>query len=152
MGYPPLDEGELARLQRDTFSYFVKEANPTNGLVRDNTRSDSPASITAVGLGLSAYTVAVERGYVTRAEAVARVLATLRFFSRAPQGPEPDATGYKGFYYHFLDMDSGHRVWQSELSTIDTTFLIAGMLAAATYFDRDHTAQRWLCCLRRIQH
>ncbi|MCL4262516.1 MAG: hypothetical protein KJ069_04850 [Anaerolineae bacterium] len=142
MNYPPLDEGELERLQRDTFRYFVKEANPTNGLVRDNTRSDSPASITAVGLGLSAYTVAVERGWVSRAEAVARVLTTLRFFSQAPHGPEPDATGYKGFYYHFLDMDSGRRVWQSELSTIDTTFLVSGMLAAAAYFDQDTAKER----------
>jgi hypothetical protein len=137
MSYPPLGEEELARLQRDTFSYFLKEANPANGLVRDNTRRDSPASITAVGLGLAALTVAVERGYLDRAEAVTRVLATLRFFSRAPHGPEPDATGYKGFYYHFLDMNSGRRVWQSELSTIDTTYLVAGMLAVSAYFDRD---------------
>ena len=54
-----------------------------------------------------------------------------------PQGPEPDATGYKGFYYHFLDMETGRRVWQCELSTIDSAFLFAGMLTAATYFDRD---------------
>jgi hypothetical protein len=124
-------------LQRDTFSYFLKEMSPANGLVRDNTRRDAPASITAVGLGLAALTVAVERGYLDRAEAVTRVLATLRFFSRAPHGPEPDATGHKGFYYHFLDMDSGRRAWRSELSTIDTTYLVAGMLAVAVYFDRD---------------
>lgn len=147
MSYLPLAEEELERLQRDTFSYFMKEMNPANGLVRDNTRSDSPASITAVGLGLAAFTMAVERGYVDRAEAVTRVLNTLRFFSRAPHGPEPDATGYKGFYYHFLDMDSGRRAWRSELSTIDTTYLVAGMLAAAVYFDRD-TAEE--CEIRQL--
>ena len=52
-------------------------------------------------------------------------------------GPEPDATGYKGFYYHFIHMDTGRRAWQCELSTIDTAILIAGVLTAASYFDRD---------------
>ena len=66
-----------------------------------------------------------------------RVLTELRFFWNSPQGPEPDATGYKGFYYHFLDMETGRRVWQCELSTIDSAFLFAGMLTAATYFDQD---------------
>jgi hypothetical protein len=89
-----LAKEELDRLQRDTFSYFLKETNPVIGLVRDNTRSDAPASITAVGLSLAAFTLAVERGYVDRAEAVTRILTTLRFFNRAPHGPEPDATGY----------------------------------------------------------
>ena len=60
-----------------------------------------------------------------------------RFFRDSPQGPEPDATGYKGFYYHFLDMETGRRVWNCELSTIDSAFLFAGMLTAAAYFDRD---------------
>ena len=65
------------------------------------------------------------------------MLRTLRFFANSPQGPEPDATGYKGFYYHFLDMESGRRVWNCELSTIDSAFLFAGMLATASYFDGD---------------
>ncbi|MCI0393525.1 MAG: hypothetical protein L0332_15465 [Chloroflexi bacterium] len=142
MNYPPLGQKELDQLQRDTFSYFARETNPANGLVPDNTRTGAPSSITAVGLGLSAYTVAVERGYVGRAEAVERVLTTLRFFAGSPQSEEPDATGYNGFYYHFLDVGSGRRVWQCELSTIDTAFLLAGMLAAATYFDRDTTEEQ----------
>ena len=68
---------------------------------------DAPASIAAVGFALTAYPIAVERKYLTRAEAVKRTLTTLRFFHDAPQGKEPDATGYKGFYYHFLDMKTG---------------------------------------------
>jgi hypothetical protein len=127
---------ELVTLQRDTFGYFAALANPANGLVPDNTRQSprAPCSITAVGLALATYPVGVERGFMTRATAIARTLATLRFFSDAPHGPDPDATGHHGFYYHFLDMESGRRVWQCELSTVDSAFLLAGALTAATYF------------------
>ena len=60
----------------------------------------------------------------------------LRFFRSSPQGPEVDATGYKGFYYHFLDMETGRRAWQCELSTVDTAiFIVVGVLTvAANYF------------------
>jgi hypothetical protein len=94
----------LDDLQRVTFEYFREEFNPLNGLIADKTQPGSPSSIAVVGMGLSVYVVAVERGVFTRVEAVARVLGILRFFQSSPQGPEPDATGYKGFYYHFLDM------------------------------------------------
>jgi hypothetical protein len=134
---PSITHEELAHLERDTFKYFADEVNLENGLVRDNTSEGSPASIAAVGFALTAYPIAVERKYLTRAEAVNRTLTTLRFFHDAPQGKEPDATGYKGFYYHFLDMKTGRRVWKCELSTIDSTYLIAGALTAASYFDRD---------------
>jgi hypothetical protein len=72
-----------------------------------------------------------------REEAVERTLTTLRFFWNSPQGTEKDATGYKGFYYHFLDMKTGKRAWKCELSTIDTAVLIAGALVAGQYFDHD---------------
>jgi hypothetical protein len=81
--------------------------------------------------------VVVERGVVPREWAARRVRNKLRLFHDSPQGPQPDATGYKGFYYHFLDMDTGRRVWQCELSTIDSAFLFAGMLTCAAYFDGD---------------
>lgn len=130
-------EQALDKLQRDTFRYFLKESNRANGLVPDNTRPDAPASIAAIGFALTAYTVGVERGFVTRQEAIDRTLTTLRFFRDSPHGTERDATGHKGFYYHFLHMDSGRRAWESELSTIDSTFLLAGALSSAMYFDRD---------------
>jgi hypothetical protein len=130
-------DGELESLQRETFSYFLKETNPRNGLVVDKTAADWPASIAATGLALAVYPVAVERGFISRAAAIETVLTTLRFFWTSPQGPEPDATGYHGFYYHFLDMQSGRRAWQCELSTVDTTILLAGVLTAAAYFDAD---------------
>ncbi|HUY32572.1 MAG TPA: glucoamylase family protein [Pirellulales bacterium] len=132
----------LDSLQRETFDYFVHEANPVNGLICDKTQAGTPASIAAVGLALAAYPVGVERGFMTRAEAIERTLATLRFFRDSPQGPEAGATGYKGFYYHFLDMNSGKRAWECELSTIDTTFLLAGMLVAAAYFEHDSAGER----------
>ena len=128
----------LEGLQRETFDYFVYEFNPLNGLVIDKTQNGAPASIAAVGLALSAYPVGVERAYMTRAVAVERTLATLRFFHNSSQGEGADATGYKGFYYHFLDMTTGRRVWNCELSTVDTSFLLAGMLTAAAYF-ANHT-------------
>jgi hypothetical protein len=128
-------EQELDQLQREAFDYFLQEANPANGLILDKTAENWPASIAATGMALAAYPIGVERGYMSRALAVERTLTTLRFFSTSQQGPEPDATGYKGFYYHFLDMKTGRRVWQCELSTVDSAFLVAGMLVAGRYFD-----------------
>ena len=128
-------DGELEKLQRESFDYFLHETNPANGLVIDKTAVNWPASIAATGLALACYPVSVERGFMTRAAAVARTLATLRFFWNSPQGTEPDATGYKGFYYHFLDMQTGRRAWHCELSTIDSAFLLAGALTAGAYFN-----------------
>ncbi len=127
----------LDELARASFGYFIHEVNEANGLVADKTRLGWPASIAAVGLALSAYPVGVARGWMARADALGRTLAALRFFAASPQGPASDATGYRGFYYHFLDMHTGRRAWTCELSTIDTALLLAGMLAAAAYFDRD---------------
>jgi hypothetical protein len=124
----------LSRLERDSFSYFQHEVNPTNGLVKDKTKEDWPASIAAVGFALSAYPLAVERGFMKRSQAIERTLAALRFFWNSSQSTQPDATGYKGFYYHFLDMKTGRRAWKCELSTVDTAFLLAGALTAAAYF------------------
>src|SRR6476646_1555045 len=133
----PLSEERLSTLQRQTFQYLRIESNPDNGLVADKTQGGSPASIAAVGMALAALPIGVTRGFIDRVEARERTLATLRFFWNSPQGPQPNATGYKGFYYHFLDMQSGRRVWNCELSTIDSTFLLAGMLTALVYFDAD---------------
>jgi hypothetical protein len=87
---------ELDTLQRESFSYFEHECNPVNGLVVDKTAPDSPASIAATGFALAAYPVGVERGFISRAAAITRTLASLRFFSNSAQGPEADATGYQG--------------------------------------------------------
>jgi hypothetical protein len=128
-------DAELGTLQRESFSYFVHEVNPANGLIKDKTADNWPASIAATGFALAGYPIAVERGFISRASAIERTLTTLRFFLASPQGRERDATGYQGFYYHFLDMETGRRAWNCELSTVDTAFLLAGMLTAAAYFD-----------------
>ena len=134
--------GVLEELQRETFAYFVHEANPLNGLVVDRTEAGAPASIAAVGLALSSYPIGVEHRFVTRTQAVQRTLATLRFFHNSVQSSDSDATGYRGFYYHFLEMASGRRFGTCELSTIDTALLLAGMLTAAAYFSGSTADER----------
>jgi hypothetical protein len=118
-------DAELEKLQRESFGYFLHETNPANGLVIDKTASDWPASIAATGLALACYPVSVERGFMPRAAAVERTLTTLRFFWNSPQGPESHTTGYRGFYYYFLDMQTDRRAWQYELSTVDSAFLLS---------------------------
>jgi hypothetical protein len=136
------DQTDLLKLQRDTFGYYVRETNPRNGMVPDSTRKGAPASIAAVGLGLAAYPVAVARGFVSRPEAIDRVLTTLRFFWKSRQGADSEAIGYKGFFYHYLDMESGLRTNHSEISTIDTTYVLAGALTCRAFFDRDTDQER----------
>ncbi len=144
---PSFDDHDLAKLESDTFKYFLHELHPATGLTADSTREGSPSSIAVVGFALTVYPIAVERRYLSRAEAIKRTLTKLRFFYHGPDGEGPDAIGRKGFYYHFLDMKTGRRTWQSEVSTIDTAILIAGALTAAQYFDRDTAAE---CELRQL--
>ena len=136
LGAPPSDV-EFRRLQRTTVLYYLHETNPDNGLVRDKTHPDAPCSIAAVGLALATIPVIVERGVLIRKFAAKVARRRLRSLLELPQGPEPDAAGYKGFFYHFLDIETGRRVWQCELSTLDSAFLFAGVLTCATYFDGD---------------
>lgn len=130
---------EVEELQRRTFQWFVDTTNRANGLTPDRWPRKSFASIAAVGFALTCWPIGVERGWMTRAEARERTLITTRFFHDAPQGPQPSGvSGHKGFFYHFLDMETGHRYGNSELSTVDTTLLLGGLLCAAQWFDGDH--------------
>src|SRR5580704_2094379 len=95
---------ELGWLQWTTVDYYLRETNHVNGLVRDKTDPTAPCSIAAVGMALATIPVAVERGVVPREFGANMALKRLRFFRNSAQGPESDATGYKGFYYHFIDM------------------------------------------------
>jgi hypothetical protein len=139
--YEDADTELIDSLQKAAFGYFLKHTHRQNGLVADTSIAGTPCSIAATGFGLSSYPVAIERGWIERYDAGSRVLATLRFFAESEQGREHHATGYRGFYYHFLDINSGRRVWNSELSTIDTALLIAGVLTAAAYFDADEETE-----------
>src|SRR3990170_1077722 len=142
-GAPPASGSfDLDDLERRTFDWFWDLANPANGLIPDRWPSKSFCSIAAVGFGLTALPVGVERGWITRTQARDRTLATLRFFASAPQGPEAAGrTGYKGFFYHFIYMENGRRFETTELSSIDTTLLLGGMLFAAEYFGRADTGE-----------
>ena len=136
---PPLFDD----LERRSFDFFWELGNPANGLVPDRWPSKSFSSIAAVGFGLTAYGVGVERGWIDREQATARTLATLRFFADAPQGEAAEGmTGYKGFFYHFIKMDTGARDAKSELSTVDTALLLGGILFSQSYFDRDTADER----------
>jgi hypothetical protein len=132
---PSADDALLDDVQHRTFDFFWRTTNPDNGLVPDRYPTPSFSSIAAVGFGLTAYAVGVERGWVTRAAARDRVRTTLAFFRDAPQGDAASGvTGYKGFYYHFLDMTTGHRFKDVELSSVDTALLLAGVLFCREYF------------------
>ena len=136
-------EAFLDDLERRTFQWFWDTTNPSNGLVPDRWPDINFSSIAAIGFGLTAYGVGAERGYVTRAQARDRTLATLRFLWNAPQSDAPrDVTGYRGFFYHFLDMEAGRRHQTTELSAMDTALLMAGVLFAQSYFDREDAAER----------
>lgn len=127
---------QLDKLQRQTFNFFWNEANPENGLVADRTAPDWPAGTASTGFALTCIPVAVERGFIPREKAAERTLTTLRFFSGSKNGPEPEAAGYRGFFYKFLDMSRGRRAKMSEISVLDSAILFAGALTASQYFDR----------------
>lgn len=134
----PYQSAVLAHLQHDTFNFFWETANPRNGLVPDAYPDEQFSSVAGVGFALTSYLVGVEKYYVTREQAAERTLTTLRFLYDAPQSDAKNgAAGYKGFFYHFLDMHTGSRFEDSELSTIDTALLMAGVLSARTYFNAD---------------
>jgi len=134
MPFDPCHDELLTSLMEESFAYFLAEANEANGLVRDKTAADWPASIAAVGLALTIYPIGVERGMMCREGARDRTVTTLRFFAGSRQGRGVRDSGYKGFYYHFLDMNTGERAFNSELSSVDTALLMAGVLTAAAYF------------------
>ncbi|HKX26319.1 MAG TPA: glucoamylase family protein [Blastocatellia bacterium] len=129
------DETFLEDLSRRSFRYFWEQADPETGLVRDRAGTDGTgrnevASIAATGFGLTALCVAAERRWLEPRAARERTRTTLRFLAqRAPRE--------HGWFYHWMDPRTGRRVWQSELSSIDTALLLGGVLTARRYFNRD---------------
>ncbi|HXU46114.1 MAG TPA: glucoamylase family protein [Thermoanaerobaculia bacterium] len=141
--YTAADGLLLDEIEERTFRFFWDLADRNTRLIPDRYPSPSFSSIAAVGFGLTAYPIGAERGWVTRAQAAERTLATLRFLLRAPQGPEArGVAGYRGFFYHFLDMPTGRRFETVELSTIDSSLLFAGALFSQGYFDRPDPTER----------
>jgi len=125
-------------LEYRTFKWFWDLADKENFQIPDRWPNHQFSSIAATGYGLAAYIVGSERGFVTRAEAADRVTKTLRILEKLPQGTTLNKdSGYRGFFYHFLDKDSALRFRNTELSTIDTGLLMAGVLACMSYFDKE---------------
>lgn len=122
------DAAFLEAVARSTFGYFWQEADADTGLIRDRSNGSAVASIAATGFGLAALPVAVERGWISAEAGQERAERTLRTFVNG------GVQGERGFFYHFVDMRSGERVWNSELSSIDTALLAAGALVAGQYF------------------
>ena len=137
---PPL----FRDIERRTFQFFWDTTNEVNGLTPDRYPSRPFASIAAVGYALTAYPIGIENNWVSRNQAVDRTLLTLKFFRDMPQGPQATGKGaYKGFYYHFLDMQKGERYnsWV-ELSSVDTSLFMMGVLFAQSYYDRDDPREK----------
>ena len=133
-------EGErlLDEIQRATFDFFWEQTDPATGLVRDRfsvrAASDSrtAASIAATGFGLTALCIGARRQYVPMEEARDRAIAALEFLdARMPT--------HRGFFYHWADLHTGERIWDSEISSIDTAILLCGVLTCGEYF-RDSAA------------
>jgi hypothetical protein len=132
----------LDEVEQRTFAFFWDLSDPVSGLTPDRWPTRSFSSVAAVGFALTAYPVGVERGYITRTQAVERVRNTLAFLWEAPQNDSPSsATGHRGFFYHFVDPTSGLRFENVELSTVDTALLLAGALFCQSYFDGAVTAE-----------
>ncbi len=132
----------LDSLSHRTFNFFWDNADSLTGNQPDRWPTKGFSSIAATGFGLTSYLVGVNRGYVTRDQAAERTLKTLRFFYRSKKGPESsEITGYRGFFYHFIDMRTGHRFQQVELSTIDTGLLMAGILSCQSFFDGNNPVE-----------
>ncbi len=131
----------LDSIQYRSFLFFIDEANQENGLVKDRSASWAPASIAAIGFALPSYAVGVERNWISRNKAALITLNALRFFFNSVQSSDTNVTGYKGFYYHFLRMNSGTREWNCELSSVDTGLLMMGIIFARNYYNLDREVE-----------
>ena len=132
---PPL----FRDIEKRTFQFFWDTTDERNGMTPDRFPSRPFASVAAIGFALTAYPIGIENGWISRRQAVDRTLLTLEFLLESPQGPAETGTiGYRGFFYHFLDMRSGHRYepWV-ELSSVDTGLMMMGVLFAQSYYDGD---------------
>lgn len=136
------DESMLDSIERTTFLYFQNEADATKGFVKDRAASWAPCSIAATGFGLPTYAIAAERKWISREEAITQTLKILRFFAESDQSTDTITTGYKGFYYHFLNLKTGKREWHCELSTVDTGLLMMGIIFARNYFNEDNADEQ----------
>jgi len=121
------DRALLNKIEKDTFQYFARFSDKITGLTKDSSRAGSPSSVAATGFALAAYAIGGSRGWIAPDYAYARIVTTLQTLRHK-------ATHQNGFFYHFLDVRTGNRVWGSEASSIDTALAVAGALLAARYY------------------
>jgi hypothetical protein len=140
----PADRIFIEDLEHRSFTYFWEQGDPGTGLVLDRARVDGGrakgpsrdiASIAATGFGLTAICIGAEHGWITKKQAADRVRASLDFFANK-------ANQEHGWFYHWMDVSTGDRKWDSETSSIDTAFLLGGILTAAQYFADDSEIRR----------
>ena len=137
------DSQLLSDIERRTFYFYWERVNQSNGLMADRLSTPAACSITGTGFALTAWPIGVERGWITRDQARDITLRTLRFFEQLPQGEQRSGTaGYRGFYYHLIDMETGLRLTDWELSTIDTCWLQMGMAFAQGWFDQEDEKEK----------
>jgi len=143
VNYPlkPGDEAMLDSIQHKTFLFFLNEHDPEKGIVKDRTTSSAPASIAATGFGIPCLAIGAERNWMTRKQAAEITLRILQFFINSVQGTDKNGMGYKGFYFHFLKMNSGTREWNCELSSVDTGLLMMGIIFARNYYNLDNEVE-----------
>lgn len=131
----PEDDQFLDTLERANFLFFWEQANPETGLIKDrcNVRANDTsiaASIASSGFGLTAICIAEKRGYISHADARLRVVRSLAFlWHKLPT--------HRGFYFHFANLNTGERVWDSEVSSVDTAILLCGVLMCRQHFEHD---------------
>jgi len=129
------DQKLIDRIQRKAFDYFWDGFDPSTGLIADAGHRRR-TSIATSGFGLSAYCIGVDRGWVTRQEAYDRVLVTLNSYFKDPADEDDFCVeGKYGLFFHFINVDTGRRYGRSEVSTIDSAILMAGVLHVMTYFE-----------------
>ena len=136
------DENMLDSIQQKTFEFFLQEHHPEWGIVKDRTKEWAPASIASTGFGLACFAIGAERNYISREKAAQITLNNLKFFMNSEQSTDSISSGYKGFYYHFLRMDTGKREWNCELSSVDTGLLMMGILFARNYYNQDNKIEK----------
>lgn len=149
----PLSAGEtklLDSIQSKTFLFFLKEHHPEKGIVKDRAAKWAPASIASTGFGIPSLAIGVERNWISREQAAKITLQILQFFRNSVQSADTNVTGYKGFYYHFLRMDSGTREWNCELSSIDTGILMMGIIFARNYYGLENDVEKQIRLLAAI--
>ncbi len=135
----PEDDQFLNDVEAASFLYFWEQGNPKTGLVQDraSVRGGAPgivASIAATGFGLTAICIGEKRGFISTSAAEERLFPALNFlWKKLPN--------HRGFFYHWANVNTGERVWDSEISSVDTAILLCGILSCRQHFRRPSIQQ-----------